>query len=383
MGIETLSRLFGRRPDVAAATGLLGLGWVEALVFAPAAPSWAQAALTVVWTVPLAFRRRWPVPVLAVVMVSGPAIGLVNEQGGLVSYVLSAILASYTVGRQLDPPATWWGPGLIAGVSWTFYAATREHAADLVFVAIIYGGAWVAGQAIHQREDQVGQLSREAEQLRRDHFDRERQALSDERARIARELHDIVAHSISVITIQTQAVRHRLGGQHPEAAADLQAIEVTARDAMVELRRMLGVLRADGQPLALHPQPGLDQVQRLTEDLRGSGMRVTVEIVGTAVDLPPGVDTAAYRIVQEALTNVRKHAGGTVATVSITYARDSIRLRVDDDGLGPAGHPSDGHGLIGMRERVTLYGGTFSAGPHEAGGFRVDATLPLTRRAST
>lgn len=145
---------------------------------------------------------------------------------------------------------------------------------------------------------------------------------------------------------------------------------------------MLGVLRTDGRPLALHPQPGLDQIQGLVKDLRTSGMSVAVDIVGTPINLPKGVDTAAYRILQEALTNVRKHAGGAGATVSITYGPDSIRLRVDDDGPSPARHACDGHGLIGMRERVTLYGGTFSAGPHETGGFRVDATLPLTARRS-
>ena len=204
-----------------------------------------------------------------------------------------------------------------------------------------------------------------------------RSLLEEERARIARELHDIVSHAISVVTVQTQAVRRRLGPEHAREADDLRAVEATAREAMADLRRLFGVLRADGDAPSLAPQPGLGELERLLEQTRAAGLAVELEIEGAAGPLPPGADLAAYRVVQEALTNVRRHAHASRATVRLIFGGDRLEIVVDDDGAGASGNGDGGHGLVGMRERLVLYGGELEAGPRPGGGFRVRATLPL------
>ncbi len=227
---------------------------------------------------------------------------------------------------------------------------------------------------MHERVEQAGQLVALAER------ERERQtskAAADERARVARELHDIVSHAISVVTVQTQAVRRRLGPDHEREADDLRAVEAAAREAMAELRRLFGVLRADGEEPSLAPQPGLGELGRLLDRTRGAGLRVELEVDGEPVPLTPGVDLAAYRVVQEALTNVRRHARATRATVRLRFGGEALEVEVEDDGAGPSRNGHAGHGLVGMHERVTLYGGTLSTGPRDGGGFRVRARLPL------
>ena len=368
--------------DRAAAAALLVLGLVEAAL-APTATArpGPQALLTLVWTVPLVWRRRWPVPVLALVVAAGPTLELVNEEGGVISYVLAAILAAFTVGRHLDRPATWWGPILCVGVNWVVYAAIGGTLSDYVFTALLYGSAWAVGSSLRQRAQRISELSQESSELRLRQAERERQVLASERARIARELHDIVSHSISVITIQTQAVRRRLRQDQAGEVADLRMIEETARQAMAEMRRLLGVLRADGEPASLSPQPGLDQLPRLVAETRAAGVAVEVRTEGEPVPLSPGVDLAAYRIVQEALTNCRKHAGLAPAAVVLRYGADTLEVCVEDQGgCAPPAAGQNGHGLVGMRERVALYGGTLEVGPRPDGGFAVRARLPRRQR---
>jgi signal transduction histidine kinase len=368
-----------RHPDAVIAAALLAMGLVEALALADS-PDWHQALLTPFWALPLIWRKRWPVVVLALVIAMGPTLDLVDTQGGVMSFVLSAVLASYTLGRALDPPAVWWGPGLILGVGWVFYAATGGALSDFVFVALLYGGAWAVGYAIRRRDLRVGELTSEADELRRGQAERERQAVERERTRIARELHDIVSHSISVIAIQTQAVRRRLGPENAEEIADLQGIETTARQAMTEMRRLLGVLRAQDEAAELSPQPGLDQLLQLADAARVAGANVQLRVEGEPIPLSPGVDLAAFRIVQEAMTNVRKHADSANINVLVRYANGHLELHVDDDGSGKPGRNGSregGYGLAGMRERVNLYGGTLVAAPRPDGGFHVLATLPL------
>lgn len=377
---QAVPRWIRDHPDAAVAAGLLSLGLVEAATQAPAAPSFEQAALTFGWTVPLLWRRSRPVVVLAIVTLMGPTLGLVNTQGGVNSFVLSAVLAAYTVGRELDAPATWWGPGLVLGVNWSLYTVLERDVflSDFVFTALIYGGAWAVGYAIRQRDVRVGELTRTTDELRQEQAERARRAVADERVRIARELHDIVAHSISVITIQSQAVRRRLRPDQTREIDDLRAIETTARRAMGEMRRMLGVLRAEGEPVALAPQPGLGELSRLVNDARLGGMAVTLEVQGDAPALPPGLGLTAYRVVQEALTNVRKHADGAPTRVRLSFADGALDVRVEDDGAtATTGLAADGHGLMGMRERVGLYGGTMTAGARETGGFTLQVRLPL------
>jgi signal transduction histidine kinase len=363
--------------NVAIAAALLALGVVEAMTTAPNAPSWAQAALTLAWTVPLVWRRRYPVPILALIVVLGPVLGELNRVGGVNSYVLAAVLAAYSVGRELDAPASWWGPGLILGINWSLFVVLGGQLSDFVFIALIYGGAWGVGQAIRARDMRMGELSRTADQLRRDQEQLARE-LAQERARIARELHDIVAHSISVVAIQTQAIRRRLGPDHAREIEDLRALEETARGAMGELRRMLGVLRADDAGAALEPQPGLAQLPRLFDDARAAGTPVIDHVDADPSRLSPGLGLTVYRVVQEALTNVRKHAPGSRAVVTIKGDGDGITVRVDDDGRAGPSRGAPGHGLVGMRERVALYDGTMTAGPRPDGGFSVHVRMPWT-----
>lgn len=374
---RSVTRSLGDRAfDAAAAGGLLGLGLFEAAFSDAVMRPWGQAMLTLGWTLPLLWRRRWPVLVLALVVPFGPALDIVNSKGGVISYVLAVILAAFTVGRHSDPPATWWGPVFCVGFFWAGYAVTDSVLSDYVYTAVFYGSAWAVGYVLRQRATRIAELRGAADDLRQQQAEREQRAVADERARIARELHDIVSHSISVITIQAQAVRRRLQPEQAAEARDLRDVEDAAREAMAEMRRLLGVLRADG-PVALAPQPGLDQLPRLLADTEAAGVRVELRTEGDAGPLPPGLGLAAYRIVQEAMTNCRKHSPASAAKVIIRYFPASLELQVENDGpVPPVARGNGGHGLIGMRERVLLYGGTLHAGPRPEGGFSIRATLP-------
>ena len=372
------------------------MGVVEA-VLTPASGTvlWQQLLLTAVYCGVLVLRRDWPVPVLAVVVVIGPLIVEVNPAGGVISYVFAAMVAAYTVGRWVDGLATWWGLGLTVGLNWMLFAVTAGELSDYVFVAILYGGAWLVGALLRRRESRITSLVREAQDLREHLVEESARAAAQERVRIARELHDIVSHSISVISIQTQAVRRRLGPGNQREIDDLRTVESAAREAMAEMRRLLGVLRADSPEAAeLSPQPGLAQLDRLVRDTGAAGTEVELRIEGDATGLPAGVDLAVYRIVQEALTNVRRHSGAASARVTVRIAADDVEIQVDDDGPSPkdGGAGDDrpptaasgdthtaGHGLAGMRERVALYGGQLDAGRRDDGGYRVHVRLPLRR----
>jgi signal transduction histidine kinase len=217
-----------------------------------------------------------------------------------------------------------------------------------------------------------------AERLEADQEAAAAAAAAEERARIARELHDVVSHSITVIAIQAQAIRHRLRPDQRREAEDLKLLETTARQAMAEMRRLFGVIRKDGERPGLAPQPGLAELPLLVEQLRASGLAVEVEETGSQTALTPGLDLAAYRVLQEALTNVLRHAGsGARATVRIAHEPDALELAVEDDGVGGPDGPSTGHGLVGMRERVGLYGGALETGRVDGRGYRVRARLPL------
>ncbi len=220
-------------------------------------------------------------------------------------------------------------------------------------------------QLLFRRLD--GELEREAEL-----------AAAEERARIARELHDVVAHGLSLMVVQAEAAEELLS-RSPEAAVQpVRRVQETGRQALAEMRRLLGVLRAaDAGPPATSPQPSLRRLPDLVQEAADVGVRVELEVTGEAIDLPLGVELAAYRIVQEALTNTRRHASATRACVRLAYSPTALGIEVTDDGRGPTDHGREGHGVIGMRERAALYGGTLEAGPGPDGGFRVAAVLPL------
>jgi signal transduction histidine kinase len=223
----------------------------------------------------------------------------------------------------------------------------------------------------------VGDRERRAQLAERERDLAAREAVAGERARIARELHDVVAHSVSVIVVQAQA-GPRLLAEPAQVRDVFHSIETTGREALDELRRLLGVLRARDEQLPVGPQPGLDALQPLIQQLREAGLRVELRVEGEPVRLPPGIDLSAYRIVQEALTNTLKHAGPAEAEVIVRYHHSTLELEILDNGTGaPARVNGSGHGLVGMRERVALYGGSLEAGARNGHGFGVRARLPL------
>lgn len=366
-----------RLVDGLLAAALVVAGEAEAWSGAATRPVWIHALLTVPIMGSLAWRRRFPLAVLAVVVAGVLAL----DPEAQFSIFLAAILASYTAGAEVDRPRAWAGLVLAVGPFWVGYTFFADGVpSDYVATAIIFGGSWAVGQAVRERGRRADQLAERAERLEREREEEAERAVARERARIARELHDIVSHSISVIAVQSQAVRRRLGPEQVREADDLRAVETTARQAMAEMRRLFGVLRADGERPSLAPQPGLDQLERLLAETRAAGVPVELRLEGERIPLPPGVDLAAYRVVQEALTNVRKHAGPARASVTLRFGERELELAIEDDGTAPpTGY--GGYGLLGMRERVAIYGGTLEAGPRPEGGFVIRATLPFREEA--
>jgi signal transduction histidine kinase len=248
--------------------------------------------------------------------------------------------------------------------------------------ALVIAAAWLLGHFVGVRRAYTARLEQTAE-LERTRAEQARQAVAEERLRLARELHDVVAHSISVIAVQSGVGAHVASTQPEEAAKALAAIEATSRAALTELRRLLGVLRQEDEPQGdLAPVPGLADLDGLLAEVAKAGLAVRLQVEGRPAQLPAGVDLSAYRIVQEALTNVVKHAGSARAQVAIRYRDHEVLVEVTDDGRGAAaptgeGRARVGHGLIGMRERVAVFGGDLEVGPRPGGGFRVAARLPL------
>jgi signal transduction histidine kinase len=355
--------------DAALAVAFIAAAEAEAALGLATRDAWVHALLAPVFLAPLAFRRRLPL------LAFGAAVAglVVLDANAALSLFGAAIVGSYSVGSVVEGRATYVAPAT-AGLLFAGMVVDGEAVpSDLIAFGVFFVGPWWVGRIVRGRARQAAELVRLAE-LERDR--RSETAVAEERARIARELHDIVSHSISVVTIQAQAVRRRLGPEQQREIDDLRAVEATARQAMAEMRRLFGVLRADDRPASLSPQPGLDQLGRLVEGTRAAGLDVALAVEGDASPLPPGVDLAAYRIVQEALTNALRHGRGDRAEVCLRYEDASLEITVVDDGRG--GAPGrGGHGLVGMRERVALYGGTLDVGAREGGGFRVRALLPV------
>ncbi|WP_344689697.1 sensor histidine kinase [Blastococcus jejuensis] len=369
-----------RLVDAVLAGVLVVAGLLEGSLVETNRPLWLHQTLTVVVMGALAWRRRFPLSVLAFVVVGM----MVLDSDGQFSVFAALVIVTFTAGAEIDPPRAWLGLVLSVVPFWVGFAITGGGVSDFVAVTVLYGGSWVIGQTLRERGQRTIALAERAERAEREREEEAARAVSEERARIARELHDVVAHSISVITVQTQAVRRRLGPDHAREADDLRAVEATARQAMAEMRRLFGVLRADGERPALAPQPGLDQLERLLDENRAAGVDITAVVEGEPVPLPPGLDLAAYRIVQEALTNVRKHAPGGGVTVRMSFGREDLDVVVEDTGaVAPESADGGGFGLVGMRERVALYGGSIQAGPMAGGGFAVRARLPVREGAHT
>ena len=258
-------------------------------------------------------------------------------------------------------------PRLVAGM----------YPGNIIPAWLFYATIWFIGRAIRKGRLQAGRLQDLAAQLELEREENARTAVAEERSRIARELHDVVAHSVSVMVVQAQAAQRLLEGEQREARQALSSIESTGRQALTEMRRLLGILRRTDAELALAPQPSLRHLDALIGQVRESGLPVELSVEGEARPLPPGVDLSAYRIVQEALTNTLKHAGPARARVEIHYGDDKVELEICDDGPGTGRGGGAGQGLIGMRERVALYGGVLESGKQDSGGYIVRARLPL------
>jgi signal transduction histidine kinase len=332
--------------------------------------------LVLACSVPYYFRRQATFAVLLVSFVALCTLAIVGYPANAESQFL--LVGMYTLGSHAT------GRGRILGVVAVVIGLVvvaiagipDASTSSLVQTGAIYLASYFFGSTVRNRRLYLGELEARAAELERERDEEAKRAVAEERLRIAQELHDVVAHSMGVIAVQAGVGAHVIDQDPAEAKRSLEAIAGTSRSTLTEIRRLLGVLRDDGKA-AYQPAPGLADLGHLVADLGDAGLRVTIEVEGAADGVPPGVDLTAYRIVQEALTNVLKHAGPAQATVTITYEPDAVGLRITDDGRGVNGSPSEGgHGLLGMRERVGVYGGSLSAGPRTGGGFAVVAALP-------
>lgn len=324
----------------------------------------------------LAWRRALPVPVATLVMASN----LMVNPDGQFSTLLSLVLVAYTNGAENHPPWNYVGLAVIVVPFVGALALEGLEPSDLAAALVFLVGPWTVGAAMRQRTLRTSHAEATARRLEQEREEHVAAAAAAERTRIARELHDIVSHSISVIAIQTQAVRHRLSPDQVREADDLAAVETTAREALAEMRRLFGVLRSDEEAASLSPQPGLHELERLCEQVCGSALDVEVLVGGSPYALPAGMDLAAYRIVQEGLTNALRHSGARRATVLLRYDAARLHIAVEDDGRGfdPVAAAGGGHGLLGVRERVALYDGTVEVQVRQTGGTRLVASLPMT-----
>jgi signal transduction histidine kinase len=347
-------------------------------------PPLAEVAVVTALTLPLAWRRRRPLLALIVVAAALTAqVVLLSPGAPFVVGLVPLLVLTFDAARGRARAAA----AALAVTVGSITVATAEvpamrTAGEVAFSVGIIVGIWLAGRYAGQRQRRADQLSTYAARLESDQDRRAREAIAIERARIARELHDIVAHSVSVMGVQAGAARATLDADPERTRQALQLIEATARDAIGDLGRLLGILRTEDDPSTLAPQPGLGDLDRLLGQVRDAGLPVEFHVEGSPRVLSPGVDLAAYRIVQEALTNVVKHAGPATAEVRIRYNGHAVDVEVTDDGSRRSGDPDAatgcGHGLVGMRERAAVYGGSLDTGAIPGRGFRVHAVLPAS-----
>jgi signal transduction histidine kinase len=369
---DELRTFIRRRGDELLAGAITALVLVQALLLdEPVGARVAFAAGAVALGVLAARRTRVPLLFLGlmvaatVVAVAVPAL----RDTEITAVGLFVLLAVYTAAAHTSDRRTVIAGALAVALFVADLAMDAIYVEGIIFYALLWGAPWAAGRAVRRRR-----LSeRRAEQEKA----RAAAAIGEERARIARELHDVVAHAISVMLLQARGGRRVLEAEPADAREAFATIERTGHQALEEMRRLLGMLRATDEQLALAPQPTLKELDRLVEQVQAAGLPVQVAIEGEPRELPPGVDLSAYRIVQEALTNALKHAGPARARVLLRYDADELELEIADDGAGSGDGSGSGHGLIGMRERVSVYGGELHAGRRPEGGYALRARLPL------
>jgi signal transduction histidine kinase len=325
-------------------------------------------------TLPLAWRRPAPLAVTIVVMGSWTAQSLLDDSTQPPQTALLALLlALFSVAAHGDRRRALVGGGV------SLAALLVSTPSDAVVMGPLFVGVWLAGRLLHERQRLATVLRDRASALEREQEETARLAIAEERARIARELHDVVAHSVSVMVVQAGAERLALGAGQESTRETLLAIEKTGRQALAEMRRLLDMLRTEDEEVALAPEPSLEHLDSLVARVREAGLPVELRVEGKRAPVPAGVDISAYRIVQEALTNALRHAGPARARVVVRYGEADVEVEVADDGPGPKEGDGTGHGLVGMRERVALYGGELTTGKADAGGYIARARLPFDR----
>ena len=371
--------LFRYRDQVFAAVLAVGL-FTEVWAASYAEHRVASSAAALLATLPFAVRRRYPIPVFVLVLVGTGTLSALSpdfdENSGI--FFIAFVFNLYSLGANTPGRQGWIATALVIPcVIWfLFHDGDSFHPGDIAFAAFVIGGPYAAGVGMRLRRQRERHLTQRTVELELERDARARAAVAEERRRIARELHDVVAHAISVTVVQARGGRRVLDVDVAQARTAFDSIERTGEQALGEMRRLLGMLREDDPNAGRAPQPSLARLDALADDLRSSGLPVEVAVDGETVELAPGVDLTAYRIVQEALTNTLKHAGPAVAHVHVHYGDDAVELTVEDDGAGTGNGNGTGNGLVGIRERVAVVGGTLEAGPLPEGGFRIHARLP-------
>jgi signal transduction histidine kinase len=349
---------------------------------APAVSALAALALVL----PLLARHRSPFLAPAWLWLLAAALSFVDGRLVVASAGVYAagLVAAFLIGSLPDERQGRMGLAIVAGGA--AILALNDPSTSLseaVLVPAVFSLAWLGGFAQRERAAEALRAEERASLAEREREVGARIAVADERARIAREVHDTVAHAVSVMVLQVGAVRHRLPADYDEDVEALRAVEETGRSALGEMRRLLGMMRRGDDDPELAPQPGLDRLDVLLREVRRAGLPVDLQVEGEPVELPVAIDLSAYRIVQEGLTNALKHADAGEAHVHIRYAADELRIQVSDDGNGADDVGLGlGHGLVGIRERVKLYGGEMTTAAANGGGFRLTTRLPLSGNGS-
>ena len=370
-----------RLGDVLLALGIF-LGSLADILERPEASGWGGSRPLMLLSAflisaPLLWRKRYPIVVLAVVLVGGAidVFSVTPHQAGFEPFV-AMVVAYYSVGAHEEERRSIIAY-VVAAVFGLIPAAILNKTAGSPGAVLVWTfAAWLVGRIIRSWRSRAAALEHANRELEQQRELQAEAAVAVERGRIARELHDVIAHNVSMIVVQAGAAARVLEGAQPHVREALEAIETTGRDTVDEMRRLLGVLREDEDGALLAPQPGLADLERLVANVREAGLPVEVRVEGTAAPLPPALDLTAYRIAQEALTNALKHAGSARAELTLRYAPTAVEIEVRDDGAGNGAGGGTGHGLVGMRERVALWGGRLEAG-RASDGWRVRAWLPI------
>ena len=347
---------------------------------APRTTRWFEIPAIAVLVLPVFARRRFPFAGPAAFWLLAAGISIVD--GRLIPFAESLFVLgmadAFLLGKLRDVQQA--GIGLVVVVGGTVtivYNIPNHSASQFVFIPLVFAVSWLAGFAVRERAEQVEAAEERAVRAEREREAGARIAVAEERARIARELHDIVAHAVSVMVLQVGAVRHKLPDTLAEDRDALRSVEQAGRTALAEMRRLLAAMRTDGEEAELAPQPGLDRLDSLVAEIGRAGLPVHLHVDGDPFPLPRAVDLSAYRIVQEGLTNALKHAHASQADVTVHYLSDELELQVRDNGKGGSTSDGLGHGLVGIRERVKIYGGEMSAGSPTGGGFVLSTRLPV------